>query len=111
MGLLNTLQMDIGCVVDPTGAGYNGTASRGESGQRCLDWNTTGLEEIFPGQSSWRHNHCRNPEGDMEFPICFIPGGDYDICVVPDCEELEVRRREVDRIPEMCRRHRATGDG
>ena len=68
------------------------------------------LQEIFPGQSSWEHNHCRNPEGDMEFPICFIAGGDYDICVVPDCEELEVRRREVTRIPEMCRRHKAFQD-
>ena len=47
----------------------------------------------------------------MEFPICFIAGGDYDICVVPDCEELEVRRREVTRrIPEMCRRHKAFQD-
>ena len=68
----------------------------------------TNLQEIFPGQSEWEHNFCRNPEGDMEFPICFIEGGDYDICVVPDCDELEVRRREVQQgIPEMCRRHRA----
>ncbi len=54
-----TPQENVGCLREPGGADYNGTASRGESGRQCLRWDTPGLQEIFSGQASWTHNYCR----------------------------------------------------
>ncbi len=88
-------QLSIGCLSEPGGAGYNGTAARGESGQECLSWSTPGLTSIFPGQGGWEHNHCRNPDGSEESPICYIEPDLYDYCQIPDCET--VRRREANR--------------
>ena len=88
-------QLSIGCLDEPGGVGYDGTASRGESGQPCLPWSTEGLEELFPGQSRLRHNHCRNPDGSEEAPFCYIDTENYDLCAIPECSA--VRRREASR--------------
>ena len=84
--------LDVGCISE-SGANYNGSAKRGESGKTCLPWDTEGLQEIFPGQGEWTHNECRNPRGLEEAPICFINAEEYDYCEVPKCDEI--RRREI----------------
>ena len=61
---------NIGCLTDPIGAQYNGTASISEFGHSCLPWNNSDLQMFFKDQPSWGHNYCRNP-GDEESPICF----------------------------------------
>ncbi len=93
--LCESPQLSIGCLREPGGAGYNGTAARGESGSPCLPWSTPGLQEVFAGQSRWAHNHCRNPDGSEEAPICFIEEDTYDYCQIPECEAI--RRREASR--------------
>ena len=101
-------QIDIGCI-NESGSDYEGIASRGESGRTCLPWNTEGIHSIFANQNSWTHNHCRNPGGDEESPICFIDHEEYDYCTIPKCDA--VRRREaVARVTSVCppEEHRTT---
>ena len=88
-------QLNVGCI-DETGADYNGTARRGESGSGCLPWNTPRLPTIFDGQQSWTHNFCRNPDGIEELPICFINEDEYDYCDIPGCDAI--RRRDVEDV-------------
>ncbi len=76
-------QLSIGCLRDPTGSNYSGSAQRTESGDACLPWNTTGLPQIFDGQSQWNHSYCRNPGGLDERPLCFIDPETYDYCDIP----------------------------
>jgi hypothetical protein len=93
----------VGCLREPGGSAYNGSASRGESNRRCLRWDTPGLREIFPGQMGWSHNYCRNPDGAEESPICYTSEEEYDYCSVPDCAELGRRETERARLPDVCR--------
>uniref|UniRef100_A0A6Q2Y9E0 Prothrombin n=1 Tax=Esox lucius TaxID=8010 RepID=A0A6Q2Y9E0_ESOLU len=53
-----------------SGLNYNGTISTTISGKTCQYWNSK-----FPHKITYVQlvgNHCRNPDGDMEGPWCYI---------------------------------------
>jgi len=93
-----TPTVDIGCLAEPRGANYNGTANRADSGETCLKWSTPGLIQIAEGQSSWDHNYCRNPhnpdEGIEDLPFCFVDMHNIEFCSIPRCNS---RRQSIKR--------------
>ena len=93
--ICETKTMGIGCLTDPAGIEYNGTASRADSGHTCLNWSTPGLIQIVEGQGSWNHNYCRNPanpDGVEDLPFCFIDPENFEYCSVPKCKRESNRR-------------------
>ncbi|XP_040567664.1 serine protease svh-1 [Lepeophtheirus salmonis] len=84
--------INIGCLTDPTGSNYEGTASRTESGSSCIPWNAPGVPILFPGQESWNHNYCRNVGGEDDSPTCFIDSQVTDFCSIPLCDEKDALR-------------------
>ncbi len=94
-------QLNIGCMRDQIGTDYDGSAKKTEGGETCLPWNTTGLLQIFDGQSQWNHSYCRNPGGLDERPLCFIDSETYDYCSIPRCGE-QTQRRDTTNIAAIC---------
>lgn len=111
-------QKDIGCVAGD-GRGYRGNATRGESGDECVPWDTPELAFVLDEADIANlgdlegNNYCRNPgmcvyinrkltyvlhfpesfpkkDGDSA-PWCIAPNGEFDYCDIPQCPaEAEV---------------------
>ena len=57
----------IGCLDDPLDKNYKyeGNASRVDSGENCLPWNTPEIRGFLTAsQRKWDHNYCRKTESD-----------------------------------------------
>ena len=63
------------------GEEYYGRLSRSISGHKCLPWNSVTLR-----YSNVDHAYCRNFEGDLEGPWCYInKQNGRELCDVPKC--------------------------
>lgn len=64
--------MDMDCY-QGRGEDYNGTMSTASTNQPCLVWNMT-------SNGGWSHNYCRNPNGTMEGPWCYVNASTPERC-------------------------------
>ncbi|KAL5256309.1 hypothetical protein ACHWQZ_G011508 [Mnemiopsis leidyi] len=69
------------------GANYAGTMSVTERGFTCRRWND--VDDLQLG-SYGNHNYCRNPNGQMLRPWCYVKdeNADWDYCSVPKFWEV-----------------------
>ena len=71
---------------NPLGASYLGKMNSTSSGRTCQVWSAS-----QPHEHSYtdvgEHNHCRNPDGDIEGVWCFTtdPNKEWEHCSVPKC--------------------------
>ncbi|XP_060767229.1 prothrombin isoform X2 [Neoarius graeffei] len=93
------------------GDSYNGTLSVTLHGHTCLDWNlpktkALSVRKDFNPEVTLLKNYCRNPDGDLEGPWCFVKDAEnltIDYCNLELCdapldgviEENSVRHRTV----------------
>ncbi|XP_057187594.1 prothrombin [Triplophysa rosa] len=82
---------------DGNGEAYTGDLSVTLGGRTCLQWNAAEAQALIKGkdflpQVQLVKNHCRNPDGDMEGPWCYVkePSGnitidycDFELCDAP----------------------------
>lgn len=60
-----------------TGESYTGTLSVTLHGHTCLDWNLPKAKALSVGKDfnpevTLLKNYCRNPDGDLEGPWCYV---------------------------------------
>ncbi|XP_062845539.1 prothrombin [Trichomycterus rosablanca] len=94
------------------GESYTGTLSVTLGGHTCLDWNLPKVKALSVGKDfkpevNLLKNYCRNPDGDLEGPWCYVRGlsGNitFDYCDLELCDapvdgvldEETVRQRTV----------------
>ncbi len=63
--------------LDGNGETYTGDMSETLGGRTCLQWSTAEVQALIKGkellpQVQLVKNHCRNPDGDMEGPWCYV---------------------------------------
>ena len=75
------------------GREYSGTLSESQSGYLCSRWdavthNFTESERYPDVSMSDAQNYCRNPDGKLEGPWCFVddPFVEWDFCDIPACD-------------------------
>ncbi|MGH0159483.1 UNVERIFIED_CONTAM: hypothetical protein FKN15_056283 [Acipenser sinensis] len=75
------------------GLEYSGTISVSSSNMQCLKWNSPKAIKLSKGKTflpdvKLVENHCRNPDGDLEGPWCYIdhPNITFDYCNIKLCE-------------------------
>ena len=75
------------------GREYSGTLSESQSGYLCSRWdavthNFTESERYPDASMSGAQNYCRNPDGKLEGPWCFVddPFVEWDFCDIPACD-------------------------
>ena len=87
---------------NPLGASYVGKMNVTSSGKTCHVWAAS-----QPHQHDFtdvgEHNHCRNPDGDLEGVWCFTtdPDKEWEHCSVPTCasKRFEVLDFSADNDP------------
>ncbi|KAI1895942.1 hypothetical protein AGOR_G00111960 [Albula goreensis] len=81
--------------LENSGINYEGTLSVTMRGFKCLPWKSpiavtrsTG-KDFLPDKKELVGNHCRNPDGDLEGPWCFVDHGNdtMDYCDLQLCDE------------------------
>ncbi|TSQ58056.1 Prothrombin [Bagarius yarrelli] len=92
------------------GESYTGTFSVTLHGHTCLPWNLPKVKALSVGKGFSPEvmlvkNHCRNPDGDLEGPWCFVKESgnitidycDLELCDAPldGVEETGVQQRTV----------------
>ncbi|XP_060536177.1 uncharacterized protein LOC132708084 [Cylas formicarius] len=98
------------CRITGPGIEYGGTQSKGFSGRKCLKWDKSRKKvfvdgnfttfakfdnQLFPeGSVSKAKRYCRNPDGQIGGPWCFIENEESDYtekeyCDIPFCQEPE----------------------
>lgn len=88
------------------GIDYTGDLSVTMQGSKCLPWTSPKAVAISKGKDfvpevKLIENHCRNPDGDMEGPWCYVDnGGNITVgyCDLLMCGELSliiISRRTV----------------
>lgn len=78
------------------GDSYNGTLSVTLHGHTCLDWNlpktkALSVRKDFNPEVTLLKNYCRNPDGDLEGPWCFVKDAEnltIDYCNLELCGEF-----------------------
>ncbi|KAK3528122.1 hypothetical protein QTP86_023845 [Hemibagrus guttatus] len=81
------------CLQD-TGENYSGTLSVTMHGHTCLDWNLPKVKALSVGKGFnpkviLLKNYCRNPDGDMEGPWCYVKQAEnitIDYCDLELCD-------------------------
>ena len=75
------------------GREYSGTLSESQSGYLCSRWdavshNFTESERYPDASMSDAQNYCRNADGKLEGPWCFVDGPfvEWDFCDIPTCD-------------------------
>ncbi|KAM4771255.1 plasminogen-like [Rhinophrynus dorsalis] len=81
------------CIVN-NGKSYRGTKSTTSSGYTCQDWSAQSPQEhasftpTTHPDAGLEKNYCRNPDGDVDGPWCYITNSDtvkFDYCDIPQC--------------------------
>lgn len=72
--------------LDENGESYTGTLSVTLGGHTCLDWNLPKVKVLSEGKDFHPEvilvkNYCRNPDGDLEGPWCYVRGRSGNITV------------------------------
>lgn len=106
---------------------YTGTLSVSLHGHTCLDWNLPIVKALFVGKDfnpevTLSKNYCRNPDGDLEGPWCYVKKAgnitidycDLELCDAPlDGQVVEdsVRQRTVGAKKDTFFNPRSFGQG
>ncbi|MGH0117442.1 UNVERIFIED_CONTAM: hypothetical protein FKN15_034629 [Acipenser sinensis] len=76
------------------GVEYSGTMSVSTSNMQCLKWNSPKAIKLSKGKTflpevKLVENHCRNPDGDLEGPWCYVdhPNITFDYCNIKLCDD------------------------
>ncbi|RXM33286.1 Prothrombin [Acipenser ruthenus] len=76
------------------GLEYSGTMSVSARNMQCLKWNSPKAIKLSKGKTFLPEvklvgNHCRNPDGDMEGPWCYVdhPNITFDYCNIKLCDD------------------------
>ncbi|KAM8947672.1 plasminogen isoform 2-T2 [Pelodytes ibericus] len=105
-----TVTSDPDCIL-AKGQDYRGTRSRTVNGHTCQDWSSQSPQEhasftpITHSQSGLDKNYCRNPDGDINGPWCFIatPGTlKWEYCDLPRCATSEIECGKPKRTQRKC---------
>ncbi|KAG7315305.1 hypothetical protein KOW79_021393 [Hemibagrus wyckioides] len=80
--------------IQGTGESYTGTLSVTLGGHTCLDWNLPKVKALsvgkgFNSEVILLKNYCRNPDGDMEGPWCYVKKAEnitIDYCDLELCD-------------------------
>ncbi|KAM4695151.1 plasminogen [Discoglossus pictus] len=98
------------CII-AKGQNYRGTRSTTSRGHKCQDWSSQTPQEhgsftpTTHPNSGLDRNYCRNPDGDINGPWCFImtPGTlKWDYCDIPQCAPTEVECGKAKRKQRKC---------
>uniref|UniRef100_A0A672R127 Prothrombin n=1 Tax=Sinocyclocheilus grahami TaxID=75366 RepID=A0A672R127_SINGR len=98
--------------LDGNGETYTGDLSVTLGGRTCLQWTAAEVQALTKGkellaQVQMVKNHCRNPDGDMEGPWCYVKGEGGNITI--DYCDLEMCDAPLDKfVEESGGRERAT---
>uniref|UniRef100_A0A671RPU6 Prothrombin n=1 Tax=Sinocyclocheilus anshuiensis TaxID=1608454 RepID=A0A671RPU6_9TELE len=98
--------------LDGNGETYTGDLSVTLGGRTCLQWTAAEVQALTKGkellpQVQLVKNHCRNPDGDMEGPWCYVKGAGGNITI--DYCDLEMCDAPLDKfVEESDGRERAT---
>ncbi|XP_053566915.1 plasminogen [Bombina bombina] len=93
------------------GQDYRGSRSVTSRGHKCQDWNSQTPQEhaTFTPQThpdaDLERNYCRNPDGDINGPWCFVttPGSlKWDYCDIPQCATTEIECGKPKRKQRKC---------
>ncbi len=84
--------------LDGNGETYSGDMSVTLGGHSCLQWSAAEVQALIKGkgllpQVQLVKHHCRNPDGDMEGPWCYVKGAGnitIDYCDLELCGEWTV---------------------
>ncbi|XP_075853526.1 tissue-type plasminogen activator isoform X1 [Microcebus murinus] len=90
------------------GLAYRGSHSLTTSGASCLPWNSMGLMGKVYTAWTWsaralglgRHNHCRNPDGDVK-PWCHVVKDSkltWEYCDLPQCSTCGLREHRQPQL-------------
>uniref|UniRef100_A0A8C5UWD8 t-plasminogen activator n=1 Tax=Microcebus murinus TaxID=30608 RepID=A0A8C5UWD8_MICMU len=90
------------------GLAYRGSHSLTTSGASCLPWNSMGLMGKVYTAWTWsaralglgRHNHCRNPDGDIK-PWCHVVKDSkltWEYCDLPQCSTCGLREHRQPQL-------------
>uniref|UniRef100_W5MF31 Prothrombin n=1 Tax=Lepisosteus oculatus TaxID=7918 RepID=W5MF31_LEPOC len=81
------------CLKD-AGIDYNGNISTTVTHHPCLSWSSPTARDLRHGKDflpevQLEKNYCRNPDGDLEGPWCFVdkPRIAFEYCDIPLCDE------------------------
>ncbi|XP_039546162.1 prothrombin [Pimephales promelas] len=97
------------------GEAYTGDLSVSMGGRTCMQWSAPEVQALIKGkeflpQVQLVKNHCRNPDGDMEGPWCYVKEAGGNITI--DYCDLEMCDAPLDKfVEEAGGRERSTLDG
>ncbi|XP_016099655.1 prothrombin-like [Sinocyclocheilus grahami] len=98
--------------LDGNGETYTGDMFVTLGGRTCLQWSAAEVQAFIKGkellpQVQLVKNHCRNPDGDMEGPWCYVKGAGGNITI--DYCDLELCDAPLDKfVDESGGRERTT---
>uniref|UniRef100_A0A8C1TYE5 Prothrombin n=1 Tax=Cyprinus carpio TaxID=7962 RepID=A0A8C1TYE5_CYPCA len=97
--------------LDGSGETYTGVLSVTLGGHTCLQWSAAEVQALIKGKELLHHvqlvkNHCRNPDGDMEGPWCYVKVAGGNITI--DYCDLEMCDAPLDKFVEDSGRERTT---
>lgn len=82
--------------LEGNGKNYTGTLSVTMHGHECLNWNLPKVKAVSVGKGydpevTLLKNYCRNPDGDLEGPWCYVKEASnitIDYCDLELCGEF-----------------------
>ncbi|XP_075059363.1 plasminogen-like [Mixophyes fleayi] len=98
------------CIVN-SGQDYRGTRSVTNKGYTCQAWSSqtpqahTSFTPETHKDSGLDRNYCRNPDGDINGPWCYVstPGPvSWDYCDIPQCASTEIECGKPKRVQRKC---------
>ncbi|CAG0903692.1 unnamed protein product [Darwinula stevensoni] len=101
------------CKLTGTGGEYVGRRNTSISGSPCQHWLSQSPEpheairntlSAFSDEVDGSHNFCRNPDGSVHGPWCFIESKDgsmWEYCDVPYCPKTEGEKCDI-RVSGLC---------
>ncbi|XP_029449955.1 plasminogen [Rhinatrema bivittatum] len=93
------------------GEDYRGTKSTTVNGHKCQAWGSqsphqhTSYTPVTHPQAGLDGNYCRNPDGDINGPWCFIAipsTTNWEYCDIPQCAPTEIECGKPKRSPKKC---------
>ena len=69
------------CRLTGEGTEYLGFQSISASGAECIEWSGTD----YPEEDS---NYCRNPDGRLSGPWCYVTDDTMETCNIPFCKRI-----------------------